>query len=449
VTLTPERAFLGLALALGGAIAAVLPPTGAPDEGAHLGRVFALAEGDWGVGGEGRPSPTFPRSIAELHLLVTPEGAFPPRPPRRSLEQWSALLRRPLEPERRVGLRQGGAHPPVVYLPALPGVWLGSALGLPPAGLVWLGRAGSLAAWIALVWVAIRICPLRRWTLAALALTPMSLAAAASVSADGWTNGAALLFLACAMRAAFGGSHPLPRRELAALVGAALAVGLGKSGTQPLAALVLAIPPARVGGGARLAALAAAVALAMVVPAAAWLAVVQAAAPPPVGPDVDPAAQLRHVLADPLGFVRVLGASFAKNAGVWAVSFLGVLGPFTVSLPAGVYAAWAGALALVTAADGPQPATLGAGRRGLLVAVFVACLLGSLTIAYLAWNPVGAPHVIGVQGRYFLPIAPALFLALPSRASRLPSWGVAALLGVVTVSGVAALAGVLARYYEL
>jgi len=36
---------------------------------------------------------------------------------------------------------------------------------------------------------------------------------------------------------------------------------------------------------------------------------------------------------------------------------------------------------------------------------------------YVIWTPVGAPVIDGVQGRYFLPIAPFLAVAFPAAAS--------------------------------
>jgi uncharacterized membrane protein len=444
----PERAFLALALPLGVLLGVTVPPAAAPDEGFHLGRVWILADGNPGLLGEKAPPAPIPRAIPELYRAVNGDE-FPPRPHPRPLHGWRALAGRPVDAAQPVNLRYAGSSPPLVYLPALAGVAAGRALGLPVGALFWLGRAGSLAAWIALTWLAIRICPVRRWTLALVALAPTSLAMAASVSADAMTNAVAWLFLALVARSAFAGERPLARRERVVLLAAAAGLGLVKSGTAALAPAVLAIPAARLGSRGRWLALAAGVACVALAPSLVWTRAVQGAAPPPAAPGADAAAQLAHVLADPFGFGRVLAATLGEGLGPWYRSFVGVLGLLIVPLPAAAYWLYGAGLAVATASDGPKPRALTPARRALLGAVFAGFVLATLVLGYLAWNPVGAPRVLGVQGRYFLPAAPLLFLALPSRASAPGPAARAALVALAAVCGLAAVGAVVRTYYVL
>jgi uncharacterized membrane protein len=441
----PERAFLALAVPLGLAFALALPPGAAPDEGPHLGRVWTLLDGRWLPPGPARPAP-IPSSIAGLHRTIN-EGA-PRTVIRRSVGATLALATAPLEPERTRLLVGVSPYSPLPYAPAAAAVALGRAIGAPPGVLVWLARAANLAAFLALAAFAIRVCPVRRWTLVLLALLPMSLAMAASVSADAVTFGVALLFVAVAMRAALA-SGRLASSELAGLLAAAVALGLVKSGVQPLAAAALAIPAARCGGAGRWLALLAGIGLAVAVPLGLWLVALEAAGSPPLTEGADPAAQLRHVLADPFGLLRVLASTTAIEIGLWWRSFVGVFGPATTWLPAPFYPAWAVVLVGVAFADGPQPAVLGWARRAALAFGFAVAALAVLVTAYLGWNPVGATHVLGVQGRYFLPFAPALLLALPSRDRPLPAPWRLAVLAFAAATGLAAILAILTRYYTL
>lgn len=435
-----------LAIPFGLAFAVALPPSAAPDEGYHLGRVWTLCEGHLRLPGPGDPPLSIPRSIPELFRAVNGER-IPSEPPRRSLAELGALLSQPLAPARRVNLNLGGAYPPLTYAATLIGVGIGRALGLPAAALFYLGRATNLGAWIALSWLAIRLCPLRRWTLALLALAPMSIAMAASVSADPVTSAAALLFLALVMRTAVGRSGPLARAELVALLGSALLLGTAKAGYWALAAAPLLIPAERCGGRGRLAALAAAVAFAVLAPSAWWLAEVRASGALASGSGVDPAAHIGRMLADPIGFAGMLAATVAKFAGPWLRGFIGVLGQLTVRLPAFAYWAYAAALAVAMAADGPQPALLTIGRRLLLLAIFLGCALAIIGLLYVGSNAPDAAQVNGVQGRYFIPGAPALLLALPSLPRPLPRAAQLAIFSVAAAVGSSAVAAVLARFY--
>jgi uncharacterized membrane protein len=441
--LSPERAFLALAAPLGLAFALVLPPGAAPDEGPHLGRVWTLLDGRWLPPGPSAPAP-IPASIAVLHHTVN-EGA-PRTVIRRSVGATLALATAPLEPERTRMLVAVNPYSPLVHGPAALAVGLGRAVGAPAGVLVWLARVANLAAFLALAALAIRCCPVRRWTLVLLASMPMSLAMAASVSADAVTFGVALLFVALAMRAALA-TGPLSASEVAGLVAASVALGLVKSGVQPLAAAALAIPASRCGGFGRWLALMAAVGLAVALPLGAWLVALQAAGSAPLTEGADPAAQLRHVLADPLGFLRVLASTTAIELGLWWRSFVGMFGPATTWLPGVFYLAWAVALPVVAVADGPSPPALDGPRRAALGLAFAVGALAVLATAYLGWNPVGASHVLGVQGRYFIPLAPALLLALPSRASELPGAGPVAAIVLAAATAVAALVAIASRYY--
>jgi uncharacterized membrane protein len=252
--------------------------------------------------------------------------------------------------------------------------------------------------------------------------------------------------VALVLRSALG-AGPLAGVEVASLVGAALAVGLVKNGYQPLVLLALVIPPARLRGVVRWLGFAAGLLLAVSVPAALWLLAVSDAAPGPASPGADPAAQLRHVLADPTGFLAVVFSTTWSQLGLWGRSFVGLLGTATTWLPAPLYAAWVVSLPGVAIADGPLPAALGTTQRALLGLSFVGCALAVLATAYIGWNQPGASQILGVQGRYFVPAAPALLLALPALARPIPEAVRAGILFFAATSALVTLAAVVERYY--
>src|SRR5262249_28317709 len=129
-SLAPERAFLMLAIPFGAALLVALPPSAAPDEGYHLGRIWTLSEGHLRLPAPGESALSIPRSIAELSRAVNGEE-IPSRPPRRGWGELRSLAAQPVEPGQRVYLNLGAAYPPSVYLPSLIGVGLARAFGLP------------------------------------------------------------------------------------------------------------------------------------------------------------------------------------------------------------------------------------------------------------------------------------------------------------------------------
>ncbi len=440
----PEIVFASIALVAGVILAFAMPPGAAPDETRHLSRVYAMSEGFFGVPGMKPPRVEIPKSIPELYRAI--QGDDHTHPPLHTVGEIAAFLDRPLDPERRVGIANAGTYTPVVYLPHLLGVAPGRWLGLAPAALIYLGRITSLLVWIGLSALAIRLAPARQWTLVLLAVTPMSVASAASISGDPMTNAAALLFTVVAVRAVCA-SGPLASRELAALLGAALFVGVVKPGYWPLALAALAIPPERSGGRPRQLAIAAGLAAAIAVPSLAWIAFAQQSAPAPPIAGSDPVAQLGFVLGHPFAFAAILLRTIARTLPSYWTTFVGELGPLIVKLPAALYVAWLAALVAAIVADGP-PLPLRRGARNWLALAFVASIATMFTMAYLGWNPVGDPLIRGVQGRYWAPAVPMLVFALPSLDRALPEGLRLALLGVAATSLVSAIGAIFGVYYR-
>jgi uncharacterized membrane protein len=84
-------------------------------------------------------------------------------------------------------------------------------------------------------------------------------------------------------------------------------------------------------------------------------------------------------------------------------------------------------------------------RRPLLLAVWFVALAGAaaflmMTALYLAWTPVGLGRIQGVQGRYFIPMLPALAVAFGAVAQVRTSRRMAAIspLGLIVLIGVLA-----------
>ena len=54
------------------------------------------------------------------------------------------------------------------------------------------------------------------------------------------------------------------------------------------------------------------------------------------------------------------------------------------------------------------------GHRAAMAGIALICWVGAMTSMYLGWTFNNEPVILGIQGRYFLPICPLLFLSLRS-----------------------------------
>jgi hypothetical protein len=449
----PRVTFLVVGGLFGLFFALATPPHDPPDEARHHARAWRISVGRAGVVGQA-PGHTasVPRGILHLHPLAhhysdeqLRSGRLPPTTQRTRPHLWSELrsdLRGSLARYDLQPVFYLGAHPPSVYVPYLPGLWLASAFELSAAAGLLLARLFGLAAWLAGIWAAIGIAPAQRWLLCAVALLPMSVSQGASVSADPLTQVAIFWWLAECLRAGSRGAGALGGAGVARLLAAALALGLVKPGYAPLALAALALP---LRAGPRVALTAGALAAAAI-PTLWWAAVASAAEVPVLVPGADLAGQLRHVLGHPLAFLAAAAGTTAALLPAWLEGMVGNLGHFDVEIPA---AATALGLAAVAASATLERSPLPRSGRLLLPATFLVCALAVLAMAYLGWTPVGSDRIQGVQGRYFLPILPFALAALPAvpPATRraLRAAVVAALVAVLAISA----AAMVQAYYAL
>jgi hypothetical protein len=438
--LSPLRVWLvlgGIGLLL---LAALTPPFENPDEQHHFFQAYRLSEGRATpdrLGG--RIGWWLPDSIPAVSARYLGSDAVDPGIRHRTASVAERLedLKRPLHPDRRSLHPVANVYFPTGYAPQAAGIWLGRQLGLGPLGLLYAARVANALFGLALVALALRLLPTGAPVALSLALLPGAMQGFASASADALTVGGGFVLASAAMRATLGLSHG----RLAAL--AVAAVGLGKYAYLPMGLSAL--------GGRRRAVLLALVAAAAVV-VALWVKS-NSVAFQSVRPGVDFAGQVAFVAAHPLNFLAAAAVTLTLGGAGLGRGFLGTLGWGTLLLPPPVYGLLGMGLLLSLFAAMPA---VQLPRRTL--ATWAVLGLGTglviMLAMYINWTPVGSPVVLGVQGRYFLPIAPLMACGLAARLSAVPlsefrSPAYLATVAIAAAGCVAMLATALAGFHVL
>jgi hypothetical protein len=428
--LTPERVVLWVGLLGGLLLTFVTPPFQVPDEPAHFFHVYQIATGatlERGPGGA--PGFEMPASLESLATLCLADVRFRTKvklPPGTLGEAW----RMPLAPERRGFVPAGDVSPytPVPYVPAAAAVALGRLAAARPLILLYLARLANLAASLALVCLAVRRTPILPWLFVLLGLTPMAMFERASASADALTDAFALALVSLVLSLAVGGyrdpSHEgaddeprtWRRRALGVLCVVVLLAG-AKAVYFLLDGMVLLVPWSRLRSRRRALALWGGGAAAIVVGlGVTWVVARDYFSLGKLREGVVPAAQMRGVLGAPGHFLVLAAGDYFHHAKLYVVSFVGNLGWMDTPLPSVVVLLWL-ALLLLAAVTGGDPDVRFAGwQRGLAAAVAAASLLALSLSQYVSWTPLGAAYIEGLQGRYFLPLAPLLAVLLHNRA---------------------------------
>lgn len=441
----PVMAFLVLGIAAGTCFALWTPPHDAPDEPRHLQRVWLLSEGSIALPGPGPgEGGAVPESLYALHSRYQRGTVSCRHDPQEIL----AALQTPLAPERR----RDHIRTPILYGPAgylFPALVVAPArgLGASAGGLFYLARLANLAAWGALCGLAIAIAPARRWVLVAVALLPMSLFEASTISADAATNALALVLLAWTLRLSVPSDGLVAARERYGYVALVALLGLAKPGYSLLALLALGVPAVRLGGPRRRWGFVALATLAGLVFPLGWGLALQLAGPFPF-PRADPSGQLAGIPREPVRFVSAVGLTLIDRAADFARSAVGVMGRLDVRLPPVAYAAYGVLLLVASVAEDREAPRLPGVTRAVLASVALLGVLAIPALLYVSATPLGAGRVIGIQGRYFLPFLPLVLAALPVvfDGGGTRRWGILCASG----TGLAlAMAAIWQRYYGL
>jgi uncharacterized membrane protein len=274
-----------------------------------------------------------------------------------------------------------------------------------------------------------------------LLLMPMSLFQAASLSADATTNGLAILFVSLVLRellrpeysentsTRYSRSHVL---NWTALAGTSAILSLTKFAYLPISALVLVIPAFRAVGMTRY--LTIVTLLNVVNLATVFLWSSQMHGLDTVlrdEQDVSPRRQVQYLEAHPVSLIAVPISTFKRDGWLIFRSFVGRLGSMDTPLSIAFILPYFAALVLAAwLSDGGMPSI---SPRNLSI-VIVSSILLSVTLIgflnYVYWAPVGARFIEGLQGRYFIPLAPAVILLIWSTTrrfsqhawARIPAW---------------------------
>ena len=290
--------------------------------------------------------------------------------------------------------------------------YFGRPAHLPAITILHVCRFASLLSYLILVWLAIRLIPFGKWILLVLAVTPMALFQASTISPDAISNGLGFLFIAGCLKLT--DAKEINWRECGVLVLLVFLLFLAKLNLVPLILLpFLLIPPARFTKNGTYPFLLAMTVLLFAVEIAGWNMVTSRNLAPLLANDANLTAQLRHILGAPFVFLQTITRDLITNGSVYFQGWINGYGYYYWTPPQLVsffFLLSLGSAVLIDSAPHPDNKKF----RIAFILTFVACYVATILSLYVTFTPVGADEVLGVQGRYFIPLVLPLFLALSS-----------------------------------
>jgi uncharacterized membrane protein len=287
--------------------------------------------------------------------------------------------------------------------------------------MVILGRIFNLIAYVALIYLAIKIAPRKKWVYAVVGLFPVAIQEAASLSTDVMTIGLSFITIAF-IHKLFLQKEPIRRYQYLYIALIGLGLGLTKQ-TYIVLLLPIIFLPKNVLTGLKKRAILVACGLGIsIFVAASWYLVIKYqhyvtySKVLGVG-DVNQVAQLKYILEHPLTFAKTLYRTFIfqgfKNPDLpdfYWTSMYGYFSWFAYALPAAFVSLGYAALLIAFLYKGNSLKDFSRDKMTAIAysATFIISILAIAVSLYILWTPVGYYQVLGIQGRYFIPILPLL-----------------------------------------
>jgi len=203
-SIKPHLFFLFISLFSGIAFLIITPPFQVADEINHFYKAYQISNGIlFSETKDNRLGGYVPKSFIEITKPFL--GLRWDRNVKTNLKTIQEQLSVPLDEDEKtfVDFPNTALYSPISYIPQSVSIFILKNLNLPALIIFYGARLFTLLTWILCIWLAIRITPIFKWLFTLLALLPMSIFTNMSLSADVVTNIFAFLFIAYLLKVVF------------------------------------------------------------------------------------------------------------------------------------------------------------------------------------------------------------------------------------------------------
>ena len=437
--------FASLFLLAGVFFVFVTPPFQNPDEPMHFYRSYQLAKSN--LFSESNSNNEYGGQIPlAMRSLVVDSG----------IEHYSdPSYKFHLSVHKLLSYRYGGEkvfvhfpstaiYSPVAYVPSIVAHQVTALVHAPMLVALYLARIFSLLVVLLAFLFALKYSPLGRYIFFAVGLLPMTIASAASVSADAMTLAISVVFTAAVLRISLH-DKKMYVKWLILISFLALCVGLVKQAQ--IALLPLLILPILINKHYRNKRAYIWIAVTLLVSLVVfflWYSKVSSIILN-TNPLIQPDLQRAFIIVNPFEFILVpfLNTYFTSYPSRFIIDLFGNFGWLTTPMPALFVLISAFTLYFSIGLRGSGDIALKHYStrtklilRVLLVGLFVATTTVISIALYIYWTPYKLPYIEGIQGRYFIPILPLLlipFVGIPNKRQTYSKYLLTACIFVVLV----------------
>lgn len=434
-----ENLFLAIALIFGILFTVIIAPFHAESEPQHYYRSYQISEGKliadkkivdcYGQQFETYlPSTTcvggmLPKSILKT-AKITEGIEFRKNPiKKQNIQNIIALLNLPLNSNNRVFLRFPNISLffPITHSPQAFGMAIGRLFNLSPLVLLYMGRICNLLVWTLLVYLAIKIIPFYKWLLLLLALTPMSIFQASSVSGDALTNGLAFLLITFIMKTACEKEKQITKSEIFILALLSLLMSLCKLAYCPILFLLWAIPLQRFRNKKQYFITLSAIILFSLAAVVSWLVITRHLNVPLRldTPNLTTEQRLDYLASQPWKLLVLIGNTLRVHGLTYLEQYLGGMGWGETKMPIWHMVSYGLVLLGVAACSHEKDIAISVRQKAIIFSIVVTNIVLIFTLLYITWTSLDSDVIQGIQGRYFIPFSPLVFFLLYNQKIKL------------------------------
>ena len=307
-----------------------------------------------------------------------------------------------------------GVPYPYIYAPQAAGIVLARVLHTNPEWLYLLGRIFNLIAYALAIWASIKLTPIGKGIFAITAMFPMMMQLSASLSSDIASIALAYLALAQYLRIAYQ-PGPTKLRDLILLVGTMALLGPPKVVFLPFLMLAFFLPKKCFAAKKyeiifRVSIVIIFLALLFSV---LWNFIHRGAdGTPVITYGEGPFYTISDILENPRFFLATCKRTILMYFEFYLNSMIGAeLGWLEIHINKIICETLLALALLAGFRVHKEDPTLNGKRRLMFALLFFLAAFGTAIVMYVSWTPYGSWYIIGIQGRYFLPVFAALLLA--------------------------------------
>lgn len=301
---------------------------------------------------------------------------------------------------------------PIQYIPQAIGISIARLLHMNFGGVFYLGRFTNLLFFIICVYFAIKTIPVFKEVMFCTAILPMSIHQAASFSSDSFINGLAFLLISVLVFLIIE-KEPINRRTVISSIIISMLLSPAKIIYVLITFLAIVIPTEKfksvkkkvlfiisiIGFGF--------LAIAIVK----YNAIIDISSAH-INQETWAGARcyvINDVIEDPINTVKIYLKTI-KHYGIWYFeTMLGsTLSGLTIKLPSWIVYVLIFTFTLVSLDNGKEKYVFRNKDKMLMILIIASSFCAVLTAMFLGWTPIFSDIILGVQGRYFLPLLPII-----------------------------------------